>query len=378
MSTVSFPYFSQLPLELRRMIWMQCLPHRIAEEDTPDCFFSGYRSNQACDARHTTRQNAQPPTIAFVNSESRQVVLEQGRILESVEGNDLKWLWVQPRRDILHLNWTRMLYAIQGVDYDATGPTVEFLLHATDLGMRPSVVAELIHPFNLKAVLYDADGSDASDSAEPFDYYGNPNIPEATYHYKKPDDVRDIVDMLTWGKSQITLHVALAGVSLHITREAALSSGLFGLLGDAPVQMVDVDDEARLRGFQALFREHALEKEPAAQVLFESFTSPRFKTAVEEWKRKAEWSILARMWQLAREEELDILGTNPGSAWLPQLPEQKYFTMSQYLLDEANPWVKQARQIAPKLRLQIMVQYCTNECYIKERLPKGFGWPFCK
>lgn len=38
-STVSFYYFSQLPLELRRMIWMQCLPHRIPEEDTLDPFF---------------------------------------------------------------------------------------------------------------------------------------------------------------------------------------------------------------------------------------------------------------------------------------------------------------------------------------------------
>jgi hypothetical protein len=72
-----------------------------------------------------------------------------------------------------------------------------------------------------------------------------------------------MVDILPWAKGQRSrLDIAMAGVSLHITREVALRSGLFGLLGDAPVQMVDVDDEARLREFQALYREHALEKEP--------------------------------------------------------------------------------------------------------------------
>lgn len=75
--------------------------------------------------------------------------------------------------------------------------------------------------------------------------------------------MREMVDILPWAKGQRSrLDIAMAGVSLHITREVALRSGLFGLLGDAPVQMVDVDDEARLREFQALYREHALEKEP--------------------------------------------------------------------------------------------------------------------
>jgi hypothetical protein len=47
--------------------------------------------------------------------------------------------------------------------------------------------------------------------------------------------------------------------------------------------------------------------------------------------------------------------------------------MSQYLPVESHPWVKQARQSMPKLRPRIMVRYCTNECYIKERLPENFG-----
>jgi hypothetical protein len=137
--------------------------------------------------------------------------------------------------------------------------------------------------------------------------------------------------------------------------------------------MVDVGDEARLREFQALFREHALKKEPAVQTLFEAFTSSQFQTAVEAWERQAEWILLAYMWQRARMDNVDILRTDPGSAWVHYLTEQEFLRMSEYLPDEEHPWVKQARQSAPKLRPRIMVRYCTNECYIKERLPKNFG-----
>ncbi|KAJ5705769.1 hypothetical protein N7536_001458 [Penicillium majusculum] len=266
-------------------------------------------------------------------------------------------LWVQPHRDVLHLNWTRLAYASWGVDSDAPGWVDEFLLQAKDLGMRPSIAADLIHVFSLKAVLDCAGDADALGTHNPF-HFGISDIAKIFYHCRGEgaDD--------PW-----------RGVgSLHITKKVALRSGLFGLLGDAPVQMVDVDDEARLREFQALYRKHALEKEPVVQPLFETFTSSLFKMAVEIWKSKAEWTILAYMWQSARDRNLDILGTNPGSAWLPQLSEQEYIYMDQYLPNEQHPWVKHARHTAPKLRLRIMVRYCTNQCYIKERLPKGFAF----
>ncbi|KAI2669821.1 hypothetical protein DTO012A7_7391 [Penicillium roqueforti] len=282
----SFHYFMRLPLELRRIIWMHCLPYRIAEEDIPECLFNGCESNQACDTRKTMKQNAQQPTITFVNSESWLVALEQGQILKSVEINTLESIWVQPHRDVLHLNWIRLYYTIWGVDHDAPGRADEFLLHAKDLGMRPSVMAELIHPFNLKAVLDGGDGSDPPGDLSPF-HIGVSVMPVLPYHCIEGDDMREMVDVLPWAKGQRSmLDIAMAGVSLHITREAALRSGLFGLLGDAPVQMIDVDDRARLREFEALFREHTLEKEPAVQKLFDAFTSSRFQKATEKWKKK--------------------------------------------------------------------------------------------
>ncbi|OQE39991.1 hypothetical protein PENCOP_c006G04200 [Penicillium coprophilum] len=346
----------QLPAELRRMIWKHCLPYRIAEEDTPDSFFDGYTSKHVCWNLSVTLQNAQKPAISYVNSESRQVALEQGRLLEPARVVFFESLWVQPLRDVLHLSWTRFCFTDLAIDSDAPGPVDEFILQAKDLGMRPSVAADLIHPFSLKGVLDCAGDVDALGSHNSF-HFGEYDIAKIRYHCRGEgaDDVREMADVLPWAEGQRSrLDIAMAAVSLHLTREAALRSGLFGLLGDAPVQMVDIDDESHLREFQALYQEHALEKEPLVQTLFETFTSSVFKKAVEIWKNNAEWTILAYMWQSARDRKLDILGTDPGSAWVPHLSEQKYIHMDEYLPNEQHLWVKHARQIAPKLRLRIM------------------------
>jgi hypothetical protein len=88
-----------------------------------------------------------------------------------------------------------------------------FLWRAEELGMQLSVVAEIIHPFSLEALL---DGANASDSRWLL-YRGvkNKDVPEIAY----------------CAESQNRLHVAMAAVSLHITSEVALSSGPFGVVG---------------------------------------------------------------------------------------------------------------------------------------------------
>ncbi|EAW24767.1 uncharacterized protein NFIA_102520 [Aspergillus fischeri NRRL 181] len=92
------------------------------------------------------------------------------------------------------------------------------------------------------------DGADASDSPWLL-YRGVQN--------------KDVADIAYYVESQNRLNIAMAAVSLHITGEAALRSGLVWLLGNAPVQMVDVGDEDQLRGFQALSGDYTLEKESA-------------------------------------------------------------------------------------------------------------------
>ncbi|KAJ5872615.1 uncharacterized protein N7529_004968 [Penicillium soppii] len=197
MSNDSFHYFLQLPAKLRRMIWMHCLPYRIAEEDPPSDFFEGYQSKHVCSNLRVTLQNAQIPVIAYVNRESRQVALEQGRLLEPADVRTIESLGVQPHRDVLHLNWTRSRYIDWAVDSDAPGWVDEFLLQAKDLGIWPSIATDLIHIFNLKAVLDCAGDADTLGSHHPF-HLGIRDIPEVRYRSRGggADDVREMVDIL--------------------------------------------------------------------------------------------------------------------------------------------------------------------------------------
>lgn len=353
-----FHYFTRLPPEIRHLIWQHCLPCRVAQEDEAYFLLDGNESRQACLANRIRVRNSQPPAIAFVSKESRQVALEHGVELELQDTLSMDLIWVQPRRDMLHLNWVRRRYNVWGNADDPTSPICMFLWRAEDHRMEPSVVAEIIHPFDLEALLNGGEGAIVS------------RDPWLFYHNGQNQELSDIAACVDWQRS---IGIAMAAVSLHITEEAALQSGLFGLLGDAPVQMVDFKDDARLREFQALFEQHALDKEPVVQTFFKLFASPEFKTAVESWRQQAEWLILAYMWQRARDENIDKLGAKPGLAWVPELVEQKYIHMSQYVPNGEHPWVKEARQSMPELRPRIMVQYCINECYKQGRLPKWFG-----
>lgn len=354
-----FPYFPKFPPEIRRHVWHYCLPHRTAEEDVPCFLLDGGHSRQACWANGSTYENARLPAIASVNRESRQLALEHGRKWEPPDLGSLKSLWVQPGRDVLLLNFTRWRYVVTNGNRDAGfSPVLMFLWRAEDHRMKPCVVAEILHPFRLKAIL---DGDDASKIPCLLLVNGIEN-----------EEATELVDYIECIQMQkIDLGIAMVAVSLHITTEAALGSGLFGLLGDAPVQMVDFDDEDRLKQFHALYNENALDKEPAVRTLFETFLSPRFQTAVETWVRQAEWLILAYMWLRARDDKdcHGILGMDPSSAWAPRLEDPGFISMKKHLPNDDHPWVKQARQKMPKLRPQIMVRCCTHKCYTGERLP---------
>ena len=135
MSNDSFHYFTRLPLELRRIIWEHCLPYRIAEEDIPAFLLDGDESRQACLPERTTYLNTRLPVIAFVNSESRQVALEQGRWEQGQESTSLESIWVQPRRDVLHLNWTRMSYDVLGPLIEPNPPIPWFSVRTAEHGM---------------------------------------------------------------------------------------------------------------------------------------------------------------------------------------------------------------------------------------------------
>lgn len=117
----------------------------------------------------------------------------------------------------------------------------------------------------------------------------------------------------------------MAAVSLHITKESAIKSGLFSLLGNAPIQLIDVADEILLRKYEAIYREHLIDKEPKFQKVFDVLMSPRFYAAVKAWKRQAKWLIIASLWDYASWEvmihpwrsKMDLELDDIMNVWVP-------------------------------------------------------------
>ncbi|KAG4425035.1 hypothetical protein IFR04_001805 [Cadophora malorum] len=274
----TFPQCNLFPLEIRRQIWKACLHRRIAEEDIPFTLLDGKESRQACWPVRTVLLNARVPLLVSVNSEARAVVFESGRHQITQDHLSLKPIWLQPKIDrALHVNWTRRrdeeYYRINNaMDSELEGAPVMILVNRANYvyNMRVSIVADYIFQFNLEVLMNcsspalpdtDSMGNDFMTSAIP------QIVMDAAY-----EDVnrraRDLDDMLCmfYGRENKAIFTTVVAISLHVDREAALASGLFGLQADAPVQTVDCNDLPRLRQFYKLFKSDTALKEAEPHV----------------------------------------------------------------------------------------------------------------
>lgn len=229
-----FHVFPELPSELRLAIWRLCLPHRVSELDIPlaDIVFNvGPGLPMPCELQHTTYLNGRPPILARVCRESRAVAMENGggfRFYNPDLPMHARWnssnsvtdAWLDPARDSVHLNWSGAYAAdfghtgspMRGLAWDAAqlaphggggrggGGSGSFML---------AVLLEALH---------------RSSRAE-----------EAT--------VAALRELPRW---TVVVHTAV----VHMEPRAAAATGLFGLLGDARVRLVDLADTA---GLDALF-----------------------------------------------------------------------------------------------------------------------------
>ncbi|OQE16167.1 hypothetical protein PENSTE_c025G04030 [Penicillium steckii] len=337
MSNMSFCYFPLLPPEIRLMIWEYCIPNRVAEYDAPWFLLDGFRTRQACYSESTMRQNSRPPAIAAVNSESRKVVLRNGKFQECkvMEFDRLRSAWIQPHRDIRHLNWVRDCWVNWADGIDETSDIGDFFFESFDLGMTDiSITAESILPFRLDMLVLDY-YTYLTPADWDLDAPGGP--------YKQ--DTEQIGHLAHFPQVPRIINVVMVAISLHISKDAAVRSGLFGLLGDAPVQMIDVDTQTRLREFEKLFYSHTLERERDYKVvkLFDLFKTSQFQDEVKKWTKEAEQLTLVELWHSARENGL-VSVDEP---------------------DENHPFMREARRLNFRLRPQIMIRACDNQCYME-------------
>jgi hypothetical protein len=210
----NFHFFSQLPTELRLIIWRHCLPHRVVELDGPfdECVYH-LEEPTPCELQETSAINRHPPLISRVCRESRLVASEDRRLLDEDVPPDAQWssptrftkLCIDPSRDTIHLNWTP--FYVPNFWNDGS-PFDNLAWNSPQVQGRGSFM---------------------------FDYLQD-SFPEDS-------DVEQRI-----GAMQNLQHgaVVIRVIVVHTTFQNAANSGLFGLLGDAPVQIVNVSDEPRL------------------------------------------------------------------------------------------------------------------------------------
>jgi len=211
-----FRFFSQLPTELRLAIWRKCLPNRVVEIDYPwDEGVNFYPNLPPCKLQQTTNINRRGPVISRVCRESRYVALETGHYLDKgLPPEEAPWrsnlrlerTWIDPSRDTIHLNWTPCYSA----GYYGDGSALDFLAW---------------------------NAAKACGGSFMFDYLDH-TLDGEVYLEERFGALRK----LQLQQGAVVIHL----IVVHTTFETAAKTGLFGLLGDACIQLVDVSDEARL------------------------------------------------------------------------------------------------------------------------------------
>ncbi|KAI4869844.1 hypothetical protein F4820DRAFT_405237 [Hypoxylon rubiginosum] len=218
-----FHPFPRLPPELRRAIWCECLPHRVVELQRPlDSGTFSFQERGPCKLALTTCKNSRPPAISRVCRESRAVASETGAPLgRDPDGADrqrgrypdaaVRDPWLDAARDVVvHMHYEKAF------DMDFGPGAGNPLRYAAAVAARTRSGRA---SFNLLLLL------------------------------RPSPDFKQMTDLFRLRPSWL---VVVYVVVVHVDPEAATATGLFGLLGDAPVQIVDLRDEARVKAFNDL------------------------------------------------------------------------------------------------------------------------------
>ncbi|KAH0171372.1 hypothetical protein KCU67_g2214, partial [Aureobasidium melanogenum] len=239
MADDTFHPFPQLPTELREEIWRYCLPHRVSEMDNPANFIVYFtredddNDKRPCSLGMTTFNNNHPPLLTRVCRESRRIAFQSGNWATVIreKGNlhrasEPEWeamnfiyydYWQDPLRDSAHLNWTPAYDADLGCTTDGH-PLKSLVQESKLLNGSASIMLDYM--------------SDTLMELEPFDKPITQQLENIPIQHDKQEDLAALKLLLEW-------LVVVRVIIIHLDFAQAAKTGLFGLLGDEPVQIVD-------------------------------------------------------------------------------------------------------------------------------------------
>ncbi|KAH8125924.1 hypothetical protein LI328DRAFT_155441 [Trichoderma asperelloides] len=305
------------------------------------------------------------PRIASVCRESRQVAMRWGKMVSQGSSWNLGPIWIQPRLDTYHLNFTSEAAEAIWEGGLEKEQVYEFITDGLNwLDTVPlSIPSEYYFDFDLG--LQDVSRMRRLPRIEIRDDFVDEDLNvvynEYAYHDPRPF-------------TNISLSATMAFITIHAKRRHAVASGLFGLLLDAPVQLVDFDDEQNLRSFHALFERDIYNRKRTEVIkLFSLILSPIFRSRVQDWTEKVDWLMMATAWLRAKMDWENCIpfDGDPFSAWNPiieEIPDGRRLVYmgdgENYVnrFDDDNPWVIQAKKELPRVTPKILFMLCTDHC----------------
>jgi hypothetical protein len=223
--------------------------------------------------------------------------------------------WVDKRRDVLHLNYHEEYdweHHKWGVD-----PVYFLLAEAAARARDFSVTADLLHSPLLRPKYLD------------------------TFRNK-------------------SFLVCLRVVCIHAPLQPALESGLFGLLGDARVVLVDADDRKLKERFQSFWEQHGAQQDtdPHTASFFDKWCQEDVWVSDEVKELKTDWML--RQWLETKDRitDADAVWTRqatgeegqPRELWKLWVPNREHW------------WAKETLKATPNFRPTVMFRLCTQGC----------------
>lgn len=300
------------------MVWRFCLPHRVVELDRP---FGEHSYASPCDEGATCDLNMCPPVITRVCRESRSVACESARYvkLEAHPSPDLSMdfplnesLWIDYSRDSVHVNWR---------------PPFEL----DDIHSRPG------SPLDYLA----CKASEVQGGSFRFHYLGEGRKSRRRdIELCKTMGPLEKLQQTPWGA------VIMRVIVVHTTREHVAKTGLFGLLCDAPIQVVGVDDEKRLDTFYDLAREcEPFSKSILPRQSFHRVSADSLRTTLKN-----------RLLEITFESERQLEHDQTDDSWSDDYPSNGNRNEDQA---EDKP---EDKQTPPSLHPAIMFRFCPKMC----------------
>ncbi|KAJ4291372.1 hypothetical protein N0V88_005965 [Collariella sp. IMI 366227] len=355
MATRNFHRFGNLPTELRLQIWSYCIPGpRVVEMDFP------------VSIQHLTIPAGFPralwsspagrvPLLSRVCREARSVVLNRVQYVtwtnaldnELADGDSTAcpleywsdWGVDAPVRfregiDIVHLNWHCGYERVDMLN-DAQYPWETFQWLANHAAAA-SVSADLLLPF------------------EP---------PRENPHTNQMPSLER--EEMKYFSPRRVYYVVLTIVEIHISTEEAARAGIFGVLGEEPIRLVDPRDTLAVARFREVWSRHQTgvfqDQEPEVAEFFTTVidNAETYLAHVEEWRQNLE-----KIWLWYKSIEPDVPQEVDEEIWPHWMNASHEATARLYRyqreINREHPWVQTQLPLMPRFVPAVMFRHCDS------------------